>query len=114
ANNYSRAPFPNAQIPITMESPLAKYLYSITPLPTNNQNPAAGNNWIGVFHTYQNRDGQVLRLDHNLSDKDRVFIRLMSGNRIIATPSSTTSAPLLNNTTNLTYNNYPDHDGVLG
>ena len=114
ANNYLRTPFPNAQIPITMESPLAKYLYSITPLPTNNQNPQAGNNWIGVFHTYQNRDGQVLRLDHSISDRDRVFVRLMSGNRIIATPSSTTSAPLLNNTTNLTYNIYPDHDGVAG
>jgi hypothetical protein len=114
ANSYTRAPFPNAQIPITMESPLAKYLYNITPLPTNNQNPATGNNWIGVFHTYQNRDAQVLRLDHNISEKDRVFVRLMSGNRLIATPSSTTSAPLTGNTTNLTYNIYPDHDGVAG
>ena len=114
ANNYGRTPFPNAQIPITMESPLAKYLYSITPLPTNNQNPATGSNWIGVFHTYQNRDGQILRLDHSISEKDRVFVRLMSGDRLIASPSTTTSAPLLNNSTNLTYNQYPDHDGLAG
>jgi hypothetical protein len=113
ANNYTRTPFPNAQIPITMESPLAKYLYSITPLPTNNVNPAAGSNWIGVFHTYQNRDAQILRLDHNISDRDRVFVRLMSGNRLIA-GSNSGGAPLLNNTTNLQYNIYPDHDGVAG
>ena len=113
-NSYSRTPFPMSNIPITMESPLAKYLYSITPLPTNNRNPATGDNWIGVFHTYQNRDAQILRLDHNISERDRVFVRLMSGNRIIETPSTTTSAPLVNNTTNVTFSNYPDHDGAAG
>jgi hypothetical protein len=114
ANNYDRSPFPGNQIPITMESPLAKYLYSITPLPNMpNVNPAAGSNWIGGAPTYQNRDAQILRLDHTISERDRIFVRLQSGNRTIASVSGTT-APLLNSTTNLTYNIYPDHNGVAG
>lgn len=113
ANNYLRTPFPNNQIPTTMESPLARYLYGITPLPTSNQNPATGNNWIGGAHTFQNRDAQILRFDHTLTDRDRMFVRLQSGNRTIASNSGSNGAPLLNNTTNLVYNIYPSHDGVV-
>jgi hypothetical protein len=114
ATNYSRQPFPGNQIPASMESPLAQYLYSITPLPTvPGVNPQVGNNWISGFPTYQNRDGEILRFDHNISDNDRLFVRLQRGSRLIASPSTTTSAPLLNNVTNLTYNIYPDRNAVL-
>jgi hypothetical protein len=113
ANNYVRTPFPNNQIPTTMESPLAKYLYSITPLPTvPNVNTATGNNWIGGARTFQNRNAEVLRIDHTLTDRDRMYIRLQSGSRLIASNTGNI-APLLNDTTNLTYNIYPDHNGVL-
>lgn len=114
ASNYSRLPFPNNQIPASMESPLAQYLYKITPLPTvPGVNPQVGNNWISGFPTWQNRDGEILRFDHNISDDDRLFLRLQRGGRTIAGNSAATSAPLLNNTTNLTYNIYPDRNGVL-
>jgi hypothetical protein len=112
--NYSRTPFPNNQIPGTMLSPLAKYLYSITPMPTvSGINPQVGNNWISGFPAFQNRDGEILRFDHAFSDNDHVFVRLSRGGRTIASPSTTTSAPLTNNTTNLTYNIYPDRNGVI-
>src|SRR5581483_9100037 len=112
--DYSRTPCPNNQIPSTMLSPLAKYLYSITPLPTApGVNPQVGNNWISGFPAFQNRDGEILRLDHTISDNDHVFVRLSRGSRTIASPSTTTSAPLTNNTTNLTYNIYPDRNGVI-
>ena len=114
ASNYARVPFPNNQIPASMESPLAQYLYSITPLPTvPGVNPQIGNNWIAGFPTYQDRDGEILRVDHNISDNDRLFVRLQRGSRLIAGNASATSAPLTNNTTNLTYNIYPDRNGVL-
>ncbi len=89
ANNYSREPFPNNQIPASMESPLAKYLYGVTPSPTlPNVNPAAGDNWIAGAHTFQNRNGQVLRVDHAISDNDRLFVRFQLGNRVIASNSA--------------------------
>jgi hypothetical protein len=114
ADNYTRLPFPNNQIPASMESPLAQYLYSITPSPTvPGVNPQVGNNWISGFPTYQNRDGEILRVDHNISDNDRLFVRLQRGGRVIAGNSSATAAPLLSNVTNLTYNIYPDRNGVL-
>jgi hypothetical protein len=114
ADNYSRLPFPNNRIPSSMLSPLAQYLYSITPMPTvPGVNPQVGNNWISGFPAYQNRDGEILRFDHTISDNDHLFVRFQRGSRLIASPSTTTSAPLLNNTTNLTYNIYPDRNGVL-
>src|SRR5215510_7482240 len=43
--NWVRQPFPNNQIPIGRESPLAKYLYNITPAPTHpGVNPLADAN----------------------------------------------------------------------
>jgi hypothetical protein len=114
ANNYARQPFPNNQIPASMESPLAKYLYGITPLPTlPGVNFAAGNNWIAGAHTFQNRNGQILRVDHNISDKDRLFARFQLGRRVIASNSGGNGAPILNDATNLVYNIYPDRNGVL-
>jgi hypothetical protein len=76
-------------------------------------NPQVGNNWISGFPAFQNRDGEILRFDHTVSDNDRLFVRLQRGSRLIASPSTTTSAPLSNNTTNLTYNIYPDRNGVI-
>ena len=114
ADNYTRTPFPNNQIPASMLSPLAKYLYSITPLPTvPGVNPQVGNNWISGFPAYQNRDGEIMRFDHTVSENDHLFARVQRGSRLIASPAATTSAPLANNTTNLTYNVYPDRNGVL-
>src|SRR5216684_2042097 len=115
ASNYARTPFPNNQIPASMQSPLAKYLYGITPLPTlPGVNPAAANNWVAGAHAYQNRNGQILRVDHNISDKDRLFARFQLRRRLIAPPTAAnTLAPLMNDVTNLTYNIYPDRNGVL-
>ena len=113
-NNYARQPFPNNQIPASMESPLAKYLYGITPLPTlAGVSPFTGNNWISGAHTYQNRNGQILRVDHSISDADRLFARFQLGRRVIASNNGGNGAPLLNDTTNLVYNIYPDRNGVL-
>jgi hypothetical protein len=113
APNYSRLPYLNNQIPASMMSPLAKYLYSITPLPTDpSVNPSAGNNWIAGAKTYQDRDAQILRVDHTFSDADHIFVRLQRASRVIA-GNSGNGAPLLNDTTNLKYNMYPDRNGVI-
>ncbi|MGH9659514.1 MAG: carboxypeptidase-like regulatory domain-containing protein, partial [Bryobacteraceae bacterium] len=45
---WQRTPFPNNSIPLTRQSPLAKYLYSVTPLPTTADNPLVTSNWFGT------------------------------------------------------------------
>jgi len=35
AASWSRTPFPGNRIPVNRQSPLAKYLYSVTPVPTD-------------------------------------------------------------------------------
>ena len=55
---------------------------------------------------FQDRDAQILRVDHNVSESDHLFVRLQRATRLIASNSGT-GAPLLNDTTNLTYNIYP-------
>ena len=42
-----------------------------------------------------------------------MFVRFQSGSRLSLPTRAPTIAPLLNNTTNLTYNIYPDRNGVI-
>ncbi len=45
----SASPFPNNMIPVTRESPLAKYIYGITPLPTDITEPNIATNLKYAF-----------------------------------------------------------------
>lgn len=57
-------------------SPTAKYLFSITPLPTLPQvNPLIGNNWVGPFASWENGSNTSIRIDHRLSDSDLLYGR---------------------------------------
>jgi hypothetical protein len=72
--NYSRQPFPGNVVPANLESPLAKYLFSVTPLPTNNANPLVGPNWYGPeFQSYQNWQMNT-RFDERVSDRDQFHV----------------------------------------
>jgi hypothetical protein len=74
--NWGRLPFNNNQIPVTRESPLAKYLYSVTPLPTQpGVNPLASANWFGLGFNNTNQTTLTTRVDHRLSDHDQLFFR---------------------------------------
>jgi Carboxypeptidase regulatory-like domain len=57
-------------------SPVAKYLFENTPLPTDpNVNPLVDFNlWMQV-PIWARQHGTTFRLDHHFSDKDRVFVR---------------------------------------
>jgi len=58
-------------------SPTAKYLYSITPLPTYPQvNPLLGQNWLGPVPSIENSDTYSLRLDHRITPMDLIFGRV--------------------------------------
>jgi hypothetical protein len=75
APNYARIPFPNNQIPTTRESPFAKYVWSVTPQPTLNANPAETYNYAlpSLNNTTQNTP--TVRIDHHFSEKDSIFGR---------------------------------------
>jgi hypothetical protein len=74
--DWQRQPFPNDQIPIGRESPLAKYLNSITPAPTHPAvNPLVDANWYGLGFNNTNQTTITTRVDHRLSDRDQLFFR---------------------------------------
>src|SRR5262249_48940688 len=92
--NWAREPFPNNQIPIGRESPLAKYLYSITPLPTHpNVNPLADANWYGVGLSDTHQSTLPTRVDHRLSDRDQLFFRYTHSPSYVWKTSSLGSSP---------------------
>src|SRR4030095_4823346 len=77
---YSKTPFPNNQIPISQISPLAKYVFSVTPLPTDpNVNPLVADNYFGVAPNNLNQRSFTGRGDHRLGDKDQIFGRFTHG-----------------------------------
>jgi hypothetical protein len=75
ANQYSRLPFPNNQIPLSRISPLAKTLLAATPLPTSADNPMVNFNLNGQNPTTQTVPNYTVRLDHVFNEKNRVFFR---------------------------------------
>ncbi|HEU0139619.1 MAG TPA: hypothetical protein VFQ79_07910, partial [Bryobacteraceae bacterium] len=61
-------------------SPLAKYLYSITPLPTDpSVNPLIDNNWWGPAINTTRNWTTTARVDHRFSDYDQFYARYTQG-----------------------------------
>jgi hypothetical protein len=76
---WTRTPFLNNAMPVSRMSPLAKYLYSVTPLPTTADNPLVAPNWYGLGFDHVNGSTLTTRIDHRLSDRDQVFFRYSHG-----------------------------------
>jgi hypothetical protein len=78
---YARQQFdyngvPNAIDP-SLESPLAKNIYSILPLPTlAGVNPQAAPNYYGTLPNTDNEGVLTMRFDQRLSEKDTFYVRL--------------------------------------
>jgi hypothetical protein len=75
AGTYQRSPFPNNQIPVTRESPLAKALYAATPLPTSSDNPLVNPNFNQVNNTTQTVPNITTRLDQVFNQNNRMYFR---------------------------------------
>jgi hypothetical protein len=95
-NTWARVPYPNNVIPQVRQSPLAKYLLSITPLPTlPNINPNLDNNWQGPVPGWQRSWTATTRVDHRFTEKDQFYARYTQGN--YSNFSQFYSQPMLNN-----------------
>lgn len=75
SDKWCRTPFVNNQIPLSRESPTAKILNDITPLPTNNQNPMAGSNLAALVPVYTVEPQITVRLDHVFSQNNHGYLR---------------------------------------
>ncbi len=75
AGTLQRTPFPNNQIPITRESPLAKTLYAATPLPQTADNPLVNSNFNAVNNVKQTVPNTTVRLDHVFNQNNRMYFR---------------------------------------
>lgn len=75
AADWSRTPFTGNRIPISRQSPLAKYLYSVTPLPTHPDNPLVTQNWFGLGFDNTTQHTITTRVDHRINDANNLFFR---------------------------------------
>ncbi|MBO0859465.1 MAG: carboxypeptidase regulatory-like domain-containing protein, partial [Chloracidobacterium sp.] len=104
-----RDPFPNNQIPISRISPLAKYLFSITPLPNIAANPLTGANLRTAVPTtnFPDRDDDynTVRLDHRFGEKDNGFLKVNGGKSYyhFIGNAGGIGPPTANNEANVTY-----------
>ena len=82
SKTWQRQPFPGNIIPLSKESPVAKYMWSVTALPTMpDVNPLIGNNFSGAYGVTRRDHTETMRLDHRLSERDQIFVRYNFGNR---------------------------------
>lgn len=75
ANPYCRTQYTNNQIPIGQLAPATKLLYSITPAPTSADNPFVASNYNAVNPQFVVIPTVSIRLDHSLSERDKVYLR---------------------------------------
>src|SRR5262249_36826261 len=76
---YIKTPYVNNQLPMSKLSPIAKYMFGVTPLPTNNLSPLVGSNLTALQPTVQNQRTYTFRGDERVTDKDLVFGRITHG-----------------------------------
>lgn len=101
--DWSRQPYPNNRIPMQRQSPLARYLYSVTPLPTHPEvNPLVANNFFGAMPDLRRDSTYTGRFDHRFGDRDQTFLRFTGGNRYSKYPGNDPSFPTTDNSTNFT------------
>ena len=67
-------------------SPVAKYLFSITPEPTTSANPLVTSNWWGSKQIKERRWVTTTRIDHRFSDRDSFYGVLNIGEHFQAKP----------------------------
>lgn len=68
----ARTQFPNNQIPSNRFNPIGKKILDLFPLPNL---PGTANNYQGVFRVFTPLDNYGVRIDHNISSKQRAFFK---------------------------------------
>jgi hypothetical protein len=79
SQTYARQPFNyggrlNVIDPARL-NPVAKFMFGVTRVPTNEVNPLIDVNWIGPIPTSSKQYNATQRIDHKFSDKDTFYVR---------------------------------------
>ena len=78
-----RVPFVGNVIPANRESPLAKFVYGITPVPTDITNPLVTSNLKQVVATNglpnQSNNPASVKVDHRFGNNDNMFVKFNGG-----------------------------------
>ena len=84
-NPYCRTQFAYNGVPNTinpsLESPATKLLNAITPLPTNDQNPITGHNFLAPNVQYVTIPTITWRIDHNFNEDNKGYLRYTQNNQ---------------------------------
>src|SRR5450432_104019 len=115
ATTFNKTPYLNNQIPLAQQSPLAKYLNSVTPLPTlAGVNPLLGANWYGLMFNNLNQYTFTSKVDQRISDRDQVFFRYTHSpsNLSIAGNAVSNSPPTLDGKANISIDAGVNDSGV--
>ncbi len=75
SRSWTRTPFVGNVVPSARQTPLSKYLYGVTPLPTHADNPLVTSNWYGLGFVNTRQHTETARVDHKISDRDNIFFR---------------------------------------
>ena len=114
AKTWKRQPFAGNRIPVNRMSPLTKYLYGITPLPTHTDvNPIVRDNFFAPGPAIRRDHAETMKFDHNLSERDRVFLRYTHGNKYDKRMGNDASFPTLHDETNVTFTPARNDTGVV-
>jgi hypothetical protein len=114
SRTWQRQQFSNNVIPLSRMSPLAKYFYSVTPEPTNSDNPLVSSNYFGPAVSNRLDHTETVRIDHRLSDRDQLFGRFSHGNRWAKSRSGDNGSPvMLDEAGNVTFRPVRDDSAVF-
>ena len=119
---HQRMAFDHNQIPASRESPLAKDLYAISPLPTSADDPLVHTNYIAPNIDDQTVPNITFRLDHAFSESSKIYLRFTDIEQTLttlrnypyATPASVAGAGLPAGATNLNTIPITTISGALG
>lgn len=113
-STWQRLPFAKNQIPISRISPLAKYLYAITPLPNlPGVNPMVASNLVAPAPSVTNQDTLTFKVDHNISSHDHMFARYSQAYRDYMYAPSASYYPTNNRETNIVYDPMSSRSAVV-
>jgi hypothetical protein len=112
---WQRQPFANNVIPLSRQSPLARYFYSVTPEPTlPDVNPLVAANYFGPGVSNRVDHTETVRIDHRLSSRDQLFGRFTHGNRWAKSRSGPNGSPvMLDEAGNVTFRPVRDDSAVV-
>jgi hypothetical protein len=110
---WSRLPFSHGgkanNIDPSRQSPIAKYLYNITPLPTlPNVNPLLEYNWWGELPSEGRNWTSTTRIDHRFSDRDSFYARYSHSGYMNRGAMSSSYVPTLDKSANWTRTDAPN------